>query len=193
MSKDNRFQNILLILLAVAVVGMSVGFAVWSDQILTINGNATFEKAKWEVIYQNGTLNETNETNCNGTVEIDNSNRRIDYTVTMKPNSKYSFEVNAINNGTFDANLKSITFTNNSPAAVKNNATYGNKIGYTFKYAGQTYEENTTGLSIRLNAGETAKIEVELEYPLPESEANLLADDLNLILGVQMNYEPITE
>ena len=42
MNKEGRFQNVLIILLAVAVVGMSIGFAALQTQ-LTINGNATFQ------------------------------------------------------------------------------------------------------------------------------------------------------
>ena len=194
MNKEGRFQNVLIILLAVAVVGMSIGFAAFSSQ-LTITGNATFEKAKWEVIWDNTTLveTETNATN-QGTVVVDNNNMNVTYNVTLKPHTSYSFTVNAKNNGTFDAKLTGITFTGKTPAEVASD--YSGKIGYKFTYGGTNYTQttNTSGSNIILaKNGGTAPVVVTLEYPLPESANDLLAQDVNVTLGVQLNYEPVIE
>lgn len=194
MNKEGRFQNVLIILLAVAVVGMSIGFAAFSSR-LTITGNATFEKAKWEVIWDNTTLQET-ETNATeqGTVVVDSNNMNVTYNVTLKPHTSYSFTVNAKNNGTFDAKLTGITFTGSSPAQVA--STYNGKIGYTFTYGGADYTDTTTfstsNPTLAKNGG-TVPVVVTLTYPLPENENDLLAEDVNLQLGVQLNYEPVIE
>ncbi len=193
MNKEGRFQNVLIILLAVAVVGMSIGFAALQTQ-LTINGNATFQAAKWKVIWDNTTLQETEVNGTNGTAVINNNNLNIDYTVTLKPNSSYSFTVNAKNEGTFDAKLNRITFLHNSPADVTN--TYGTKIGYTFTYNGVAYTETTdlTAKDIKLpKNGGTVPVVVTLTYPLPGDESQLLTNETTLELGVQLDYVPIVE
>jgi hypothetical protein len=194
MNKEGRFQNVLIILLAVAVVGMSIGFAAFSSQ-LTITGNATFEKAKWEVIWENNTVAET-ETNATdqGTVVVDSNNMNVTYNVTLKPHTEYSFTVYAKNNGTFDAKLTGITFTGKTPAQITSE--HSGKIGYTFTYAGTPYTQTTdlSGENITLaKNGGRVPVVVTLTYPLPESASNLLANDVNVSLGVQLNYEPVIE
>ncbi len=196
MNKEGRFQNVLIILLAVAVVGMSIGFAAFSSQ-LTITGNATFEKAKWEVIWENNTVveTETNATN-QGTVSVDSGNMNVTYNVTLKPHTEYSFTVYARNNGTFDAKLTGITFTGMTPAQVA--SAHSGKIGYKVTYGGTEYTDTTNlasadpAITLAKNGGRVPVV-VTLTYPLPESASNLLADDVNLSLGVQLNYEPVIE
>ena len=186
MNKEGRLQNVLIILLAVAVVGMSVGFAALQTN-LTINGNATFEKSKWEVIWAN--LTEV-DTKNQGTVEINNSNMNVDYTVVLKPNSTYKFTVDVVNNGTFDAKLTAITFNGKSPAQVTSQ--YSPKIGYTFKYDGVAVDTNATPNTTIAPNGRK-QVEVELSYPMPEAENMTLNDDLELTLGVQLNFVPVTD
>ena len=191
MNKEGRFQNVLIILLAVAVVGMSIGFAALQSQ-LTINGNATFKAAKWEVIWDNGSVheNEVNGTNL-GVVEVNNNNLNVDYTVTLKPNTAYSFTVDIVNNGTFPAKLTGITFTGKSPAQIS--STYGTKIGYTFKYDGTAVTANVTpNTQIEPNGRKT--VEVSLTYPLPGEVSQLLGDeDVHETLGAQFNFVPVVE
>ncbi len=193
MNKEGRFQNVLIILLAVAVVGMSIGFATLQGQ-LTINGNATFEKAKWEIVWDNSTLVETEVNGTNGTVVANNNNTNIDFTATLKPNSSYSFTVNAKNNGTFDAKLTGITFKDDTPASVQ--TTYGTKIGYSFTYGGVSYTQTTdtsaNDITLAKNGG-SAPVVVTLTYPLPGDESSLLSDDVTLHMGVELNYEPVIE
>ena len=195
MNKEGRFQNVLIILLAVAVVGMSIGFAALQQQ-LTINGNATFEKAKWEVIWDNSTVHETEVNGTNGTVVVNNDNTNVDYEVTLKPNSSYSFTVEVVNNGTFDAKLTSINFTGKSPAEVTTD--YTNRIGYTFSYGSTAATANTDTSSanpaiILAKNGGRETVTVTLTYPLPGEESQLFDEDVDLTLGVQLNFVPVVE
>ena len=52
MERSNKFQNVLIVMLTVAVVAMAVGFATYTAN-LQINGNATFSAAKWDVHFAN--------------------------------------------------------------------------------------------------------------------------------------------
>ncbi len=191
MNKEGRFQNVLIILLAVAVVGMSIGFAAIQSQ-LTINGNATFKAAKWEVIWDNGSVHETEVNGTNlGTVTVNNNNLNVDYTVTLKPNTAYSFTVDIVNNGTFPAKLTGITFNGKSPAQMSTQ--YGTKIGYTFMYGTTPYTQNVSpNTVIQPNGKET--VTVSLTYPLPGEVSDLLGDeDVHETLGVQFNFVPVVE
>jgi len=192
MNKEGRFQTVLIILLAVAVVGMSIGFAALQTQ-LTINGNATFKAAKWEVIWDNSTVAEV-ENGTEGTYEITNNNLNVNYTVTLKPNTSYKLTVDAINKGTFDAKLNSINFTGLSPAEVTSQ--YSPKISYIVTYGGTAYSQNTDTSSGNIllpkETGRTPLV-VTLTYPMPGSEADLLDEDTTLTLGVQLNFVPVVE
>lgn len=194
MNKEGRFQNVLIILLAVAVVGMSIGFAALQQQ-LTINGNATFAASKWLVEWDNSSVVEGGNA-TNTTVVIDNNNLNVSYDVTLKPNSNYTLTVDAINRGTFDALLTGITFKDGkSPAWVS--TTYGSKIGYTFSYNSQIIPDDTgdissQGIKLAKNGG-THPVVITLTYPLPSNETALFDEDEEIHLGVELNYVAVIE
>lgn len=181
MEKKTNSQLIIIILLTVAIIAMSIGFATYSSN-LQINGTATFKKSTWSIVFDNLSVNEGSSL---GTASI--SGNTLTYNVTMPLNSTYSFTVDAKNAGTIDAKLTGITFSNNSPSAVTQS--YGNQIGYTFTYAGQTYSSNQTNLNIPLNAGDDEEIEVTIEYPVANSSALPVSEDVTLSLGVTLSYE----
>ena len=183
MKKNFNSQIIIIILLSVTIIAMSIGFATYSSN-LKINGTATFKKSTWKIILDN--LN-VKDGSTLGTTNL--SGNTLTYDVTMPLNSKYSFTVDAKNAGTIDAKLTGITFSNHSRADVT--STYGNQIGYTFTYNGQTYTSNQTDLNIPLNAGESKEIEVTLEYPVANSSALPVSEDLTLTLGVTLSYESL--
>ena len=186
--KEGRFQNVLILLLAVAVVGMSIGFAALQSQ-LTINGNATFQGAKWEVIWDNNTLQETDDKDL-GTVVINNNNLNIDYDVNMTPDSAYGFTVNVKNNGTFTAKLTGIVFDGKSPADV--NTTYGSKLGYVFTYDNTAYTSNATP-NVTIAPNESKTVTVRLTYPMPGEVTDLINSTVTEKLSVQLNFVPVTE
>ena len=183
MERKANFQNLLIVLLAVTIIAMSIGFATYSSN-LQISGTATFKKSSWSIVFDNLSVNDGSTL---GTTTL--SGNTLTYNVTMPLNSKYSFTVDAKNEGTIDAKLTGITFANNSPTNVT--GTYGNQIGYTFTYDGQTYSANQTNLNIPLNAGASKEIEVTLEYPVANTSALPVSDDVTLSLGVTLSYESV--
>ena len=192
MNKEGRLQNVLIIFLAIAVVGMSIGFAALQTQ-LNINGNVTFKAASWEVMWDNTTIVET-ENGTNGTYSFSNENQDLSYTVTLKPNSSYTLTVDAINTGTFDAKLTGITFTGMSPSEMT--TTYGTKISYTVTYGGTAYTQDvdlSSGTILLPKETGRTPVVVTLAYPMPGSEAQLLEEDVDVTLGVHFNYVPVTE
>ena len=103
MEKKRTGQIVTILVLSFAVLFMSVGFAAFS-QTLDINGTANVDAAKWSVHFDKATYEETtgSVTATNPTI----GDTSITYEITLeKPGDYYSFNINVINDGTFDANL----------------------------------------------------------------------------------------
>ena len=58
MRKESIVQNVVIVVLAIAVITMSVGYAALSQQ-LKVTGEATFKQAKWDVHFDENSFNET--------------------------------------------------------------------------------------------------------------------------------------
>ena len=108
MRQERGLQNTVIVVLAIAILVMSVGFATYSEN-LKINGTATFNKATWDVRFNKTSFSETSDIKAT-TKSVED--QVISYSVTLpKPGSIYSFTVNVQNYGTIDAELKKITMT----------------------------------------------------------------------------------
>ena len=59
MRKENNVQNIVIILLAVVVLVMTVGYAAFASTLTINSSTATFKKAKWDVHFDTTTYNQT--------------------------------------------------------------------------------------------------------------------------------------
>ena len=182
MRKENLVQNVVMIVLAAAVLVMSIGYAVYA-QTLNINGSATFSKAVWDVHFDTTTFNE-NTTITASTKDVGNT--LITYEVTLaKPGDEYEFSVNAKNFGTIEALLKKITLSGLTDAQKK-------FINYTVTYNGTDYTETTDGLAISLAGNASHTVKVHVEYLLPDAAADLPSSDVTVALTVGLDYEAKT-
>lgn len=154
MNNVNKFQNALIVLLITAVVGMAIGFAALS-QNLKITGTTTFKASKWSVILDKDTY-ETSTGSVTPATEPTITTTTMTYSVTLKPGEKYEFDIDAVNEGTIDALLKTITFSGDPLD--------GDYYDTTFTYAGTEYTGNQTGLSIELVSEASATIHVKVQY-----------------------------
>lgn len=180
MRKEIGLQNLIIVVLAIAVLAMSVGFATYSAN-LQINGTATFSKALWDVHFDTGSYNETSTIKSTNHTVGDNS---VSYTVTLpSPGSTYSFEINAKNYGTIGAKLKKITMTGLTEQQQK-------FITYTVNYAGTDYTTTTDNIGTALPAGtsSTAKITVTVSYVYPAEAADLPSADQEVTLSAVFDY-----
>ncbi|MBR4178746.1 MAG: hypothetical protein IKR57_05325 [Bacilli bacterium] len=180
MRKEKSLQNIIIVILAIAVLAMSVGFAVY-EQNLSITGTATFTASKWDVHFDTSTFNETSDIKASSK-EVGNT--AITYSVTLpSPGSTYSFTVNVKNFGTIDATLKKITMTGLTTEQAK-------YITYTVNYAGTDYTQTTDNLSIGLAAQNhaTATVTVTVSYVKPANATDLPSTDQNVTLTAQFDY-----
>jgi hypothetical protein len=178
MRQEKGLQNIIIVVLSVAVLAMSVGFAVYAQQ-LNVNGTATFTAAKWDVHFDTGTFNETTDIKS---TSKNVGNTAITYSVTLpSPGSEYSFTVNAKNFGTLDAALEAITLSGLTEAQKK-------YVSYTVNYNGTDYTESASGLAEDLVAGDSHTMTVTVAYLLPSEATDLPSEDVEVNLTVALDY-----
>ena len=117
MEKRKDGQIVAIAALAIAIIFMSVGFAVFT-QNLNINGTATVEEAKWDIHFDDSTFNSTG--NVTVTPTFDSTTTTLSWSATLsQPGDYVEFTVDAKNYGTFDANLKTITLDGLTDAQKK--------------------------------------------------------------------------
>ena len=180
MEKQKNTQMFVIAILAVAVLTMSVGFAVFT-QTLDINGNVTVASSKWSIAFDTSSYVESD-----GSVAV--SNKTLDgtsmtYNVTLtKPGDFYEFTVNVKNTGTFDANLTGITMSSLSTEQAK-------YLKYVITYNDTEYTTTTSSLSVALAKTEgVATGKVRVQYIQPENSADLPSTQVTVPLTASLTY-----
>ena len=172
-TNKKSYTAIAIILLAISIVIMSIGFATRS-QVLQINGNTVIgEEPKWDVHFDNlqvlpgsvvGDLVKTPAaiTNTNSTI--------ISYDIRLpEKGDKYTFTVDVVNAGNIYAEIGSIDLIGTSE--------YERYITHKVTYA-DTGEEVKEGDILNKNSTTTYKVEIEniynkTQYEVGEYKLNL--------------------
>lgn len=195
-AKKRNPQNIAIFALLAVVVFMSIGFAAYNAQ-LTIGAasdatkDVTVKAASWDIHWagksgvspaESGTVTELQGADLGTVTRASDTSVTFDVTLN-KPGDTYQFSVSAINGGTINAELTTITMTDIT--------SYSAYLEYTVSYAGTTYNSTTSGLSTALNAGGSAAVVVTVKYKdvanIPV--ASLPSSDVNLTLTASFDYE----
>ena len=181
MRKENNVQNIVIILLAVVVLVMTVGYAAFASTLTINSSTATFKKAKWDVHFDTTTYNQTSTIQATSHTE---SNTSLTFAVTLnKPGDVYTFTINAKNFGTIDAVMKKITMSGLTAAEAK-------YISYKINYNGTDYTETTDNLSHALAAEASHTVTVTVKYEIPNNSADLpTEEDHTVTLTAAFDYE----
>lgn len=198
MEKKRNSQTIIIAVLAVAVLFMSVGFAAFS-QVLNITGKVQVEKASWDVHWDTNSFQKaagsvdilgTATTGSGDTETLDTtseptlSGTDIAFgAILTKPGDKAEFTVNAVNEGTFNAQLQSITMSTLTTEQAK-------YLKYEINVGGQTYEASASGLSVNLPAGGSTPITVKVTvtYVQPGEASELPTSRQFVNLTAAFNY-----
>ncbi len=190
MRKEKSIQNTVMILLAVAVVAMSIGFAAFS-QTLTIGGGSdnttTIKKAKWLIHYLPTTYAENSATGYVASTSHTAADTDVTFQTTLnKPGDKFEFTIDVKNDGTFNAKLSSITMTELTAAQQK-------YLTYTINYDNNNYTASTSNITgSTLNPSDTKTVKVTVAYIQPENEADLpTEDDVTVSLTASLNYDQV--
>ena len=172
MRKENNVQNIVIILLAVVVLVMTVGYAAFASTLTINSSTATFKKAKWDVHFDTTTYNQTSTIQATSHTE---SNTSLTFAVTLNKPAK--------NFGTIDAVMKKITMSGLTDAEAK-------YISYKINYNGTDYTATTDNLSHALAAQASHTVTVTVKYEKPENPVDLpTEDDHTVTLTAAFDYE----
>lgn len=181
MKKSFNYSTIAVIVLAVAVTVMAIGYAGFAQE-LKVNGSANISSASWNVQFdetsyqEKGNIAASSKT-INGT--------SVTYSVTLtKPTDTFEFEIDVKNSGTFNAQLSSIMLTKLTEAQAK-------YLTYEVTYDGTSYSDNTENLAVALNSNTSKKLKVKVTYIQPEDPADLPTSTVPIDLGVTLNYDQV--
>lgn len=185
MEKKISYSGLVVVVLAVAVLVMSVGFAVFSTN-LSINGTAQVSSSSWQVEFDESSYEET-VGSVSPTSDPTINTTSMTYQVTLaKPTDFYEFTIDVKNLGTFNAQLKSITMTDISEHA--------NYLKYTVTYNGTQYTQTTSNLSIPLEAGTgVEEVKVRVEYVQPSDASQLPSEAKTVTLSASLDYEQVAD
>lgn len=186
MREQGKFQNVVIVLLIVAIITMSIGFAAAAyNQTLNITGNVTATKAVWDVRYDTASFAEktgtgyvTDGTNATHTI----NNTAITFDVTLNLGEKYGFTANVKNFGTLKAILDSVTLSTLDTDVTK-------YLRYTVKVDGNAYSSTTSNINNDLAANETHTVDVEVEYYVPAQSADLPSEDTKVSMTIALGYK----
>lgn len=182
MEKKKNTQLFVIAILSVAILVMSVGFAGYAST-LNINGTATVGGNKWSVHYVTNSYNET--TGSKAATSHNLTNTDFTFAVTLdKPGDFYEATATIINDGTFNANLTSLTMTTLTEAQQK-------YLTYTVTYDGTPYTASPASISNSLPFeanSNTKTVKVRVEYIQPENSADLPQVSADVTLTASLGY-----
>lgn len=178
--KNDRKQSIIFILI-LAISCLGLGYA-YLTTTLSINGTSDIDSASWNVYWDNVEVSPTPLTSEQiiQPPTIDASKKNVNFHIRFsEPGVAYSFTIDAVNDGTIDAMIESITTTvNGNPIN-----TIPNYLIFEVRYK--------TGLDIEVNqalyAGDRIKYEVFVGYICDDSSC-LSATPQSFDFSFSVNY-----
>lgn len=198
MEKDRGAKILAVVAICIAVVGMTIGFAAFS-QTLNIIGTGEVKASKFSVIFEHlqgveevGTANEvtTPTINTNSTVI---SNYKVELST---PGDSISYTFDITNEGTYDAKISEIvmagiggrelTVEGTGDDSETDEANVKGKLSYTLTYVdgGAPVAANNV-----LAAGQTKTVKLTLTYESFDDESLLPKNDVTIgNLDVAITY-----
>ena len=195
MENRKKKERIVLVLLIVAVLLMTIGFALYTQQ-LNINGTVTVKGSPWSVHFVSNSITESQ-----GSVQATSSSvstTNFQFTVTLqKPGDFYEGTVNVINDGSMPAVLTTVTMglsATDANSQSVSSSDLANYFSYSITYNnGTTYTTTTSGLSTALAAGGTTHpVKVRVDYVQPANANQLPSSDVTVTVTGQLDYQSTT-
>ncbi len=177
--RKNKKRNYLLLLLLL-IVGLSTGYALLQTN-LKINGSSKVKGSSWDIHFENLNVTSGSVALSNGDVAatIQSSRTDITYTVSLNlPGDYYEFTVDAVNAGSVDGMIESVTSKLNNqpittlPAYLKYSVTYSDGVGL------------TPNQYLKAGDSETYKVRVEFKKDIEEAILPATAQTLTFNFGV---------
>lgn len=199
-SKRYYAQNAAIIVLALAIICMSIAYASYSTQ-LQLKGTTTVQSSKWSVVFKNPTKHSSTTIADDQITEFELADSTtLSFKANMSINDTYSFVVDVVNDGTFDAKLTSWTLTaknitTNEALAINEEKTGASNsyLTYSVTWLDGTALAANDPLSHKV-AGQTNNIKkllVTVKTQEPATAAELPTTDQSFEFNFQMNYGTI--
>ena len=173
--KKKKQLYLAIILTLVIVIG--VGYAFLTSNLI-ITGNTTIKDNTWNIHFENFAPTTGSVTATSAGIDTSDTTK-VNYTITLaKPGDFYEFTVDAVNNGSLDAMIDTVSNTGISQ-------TQQNYLTYSVKY--------DDGLDVAANQllehSQSEKIKVRVEFLKSVSNANLPSTDQAITLTFTINYK----
>ena len=178
----NQRRKMMKLLLFILLVSISMGYAFLRTE-LTINGTADFLDARWDIHFANLVVNPDSVelSTGNTAASISASTTEVTYAVTLKePGDFYEFTVDAVNSGSMDAMIDTISSKMGGveittlPAYMEYSVTYSDGIAL----APNQY----------LKAGDTETYKVHIGFKKDINASDLTGQVENKTLSFSVTY-----
>ena len=182
MKKSLNYSSVTIVLLGIALVIMSIGYANF-ERDLNIKGSASVSSSKWSIKFLDSTYTETEGSVAAKEDSFNVAESTLTYSVDLtKPGDFYEFTIDIKNEGTFDANLTAITL----PTLTTEQAKY---LTHELYYNGTKYTSSQSNIEdISLGATETATVKVRVQYIQPANASDLPASAQTIALNATLSY-----
>ena len=180
--RRNRKSTILL-LLGVLVLGLTLGYA-YLNTTLNIDGVVNVSSANWNVYWDNIQLGTNNVTTVTTPATISTGKTEVSFNVNFSlPGDTYEFTVDAVNDGSIDAMIDTVT-TGVYAANGVTQKEMPDYLDFTVTYSDDV--ELAQNHILRAGTRETYKVRVHYKEDITASQLPSTADNYMFKFGV--NY-----
>ncbi len=183
-------QNYKFIILALLLVGITVGYAVLSSSS-SINGLSKIRNAEWDIHFENVVVSDNSVpivvANNDKAATIDSEDTtKVSFAITLdKPGDFYEFTVDAINDGSMDAMVETVVSKMNNEVIDE----LPNYLNYSVTYINGT--PITANHLLAANTSETYKVRVEYNKDIENDE--VVGEEISLNFDFTVNYRQATD
>ncbi len=190
MKKQTKKEKSIIVLLAIVVLLMTIGFAAFNRN-LKITGTVTVAPTTWDVHYVPNDITESSGSVSATAATIgedtnDPENTKFTFSVTLpQPGSFYEATINAKNFGTLTAYLNKVTMSTLTTAQSK-------YLTYKITYNGTEYSATTDGINnVSLASNASHPVKIRIDYILPENAADLPTTQQTVTVSGQLDYSNV--
>lgn len=198
MKKKRAIQNVAIIVLGLAIIIMSIGYAAYSTP-MSITGNTTIQRASWDIKFNNPqtVTTATSVASTMVTAPTLTDATTLTFGVTLKVGETYDFTVDVVNAGTFNAKLDEYTLTGSKKKGATTTAltsadgqTYSNDyLEYSVQWNnGDPLKGTADGEADALNANTSKKLKVHVGFVDPGDADKLPDANEDYTFTLNMNF-----
>lgn len=183
MEKKGNNQTFVIAMLSIAIVVMSVGFAL-SDIDISLTGDTTIKSSSWKVQFQEDSF--TSNTGSETATNVVVGETTVTYDIVLSEvGDIFDYDIVVENLGSFNAKLKTITLTD-----ISSHADY---LSFEVNYNNKKYTNPTNTIAAGdanvLNAKTgTETINLRAEYLKPSDATKLPSEDKEITMTVTLVY-----